>query len=280
MHDTHMHAGELVELGALIAVHGSRFVQRSQLLNQRHMEQYWLASRCRHDRWFQTLKSYERATALQRLDQWPRTQAVMEEVLATELLSRVWAAVGCCYDRLHGVSEFEPIVRSALVGHLEARNRVLHALLKGRGFSVEEGVRLNRLRRQTERWTDMMLAHLAGSFDVAEFAFDVPMMQEFAEDLRDEFESPGGQTAWELTLAALRATYFQLLPPASPHAELNHRIAASILACFHSDLFDSLGIVQSHWALRLTQVTDDTQGLVDDLLKLDDASLPRFPTRH
>ncbi len=46
-----MHVRELVELGALVATHGIDFIQRSNLLTQRRMEQYWLASRCRQERW-------------------------------------------------------------------------------------------------------------------------------------------------------------------------------------------------------------------------------------
>ena len=62
-----MHVRELVELGALVAAHGMRFIQHSNLLTQRHLEQYWVASRCRQDRWTRAMKSY--------LDRGPRTPA-------------------------------------------------------------------------------------------------------------------------------------------------------------------------------------------------------------
>ena len=275
-----MHVRELVELGAVIAAHGTLFVQHSKLLTQRHLEQYWIASRCRHDRWFQALGAYERATALGKQDHWPYVQAVIEEVLASELLTRTWAAVGCCFDRQHDSSEFDPIVRSVFGGHLEARNRVLHVLVRGKGFAVEEGVRLNRLRRQTERWTDVLLGYVACEHNVDEFAFNPELAREFATDLQHEEGSTTRQPAWELTLASLRAAYHNNLSIPSPHGDLNRRIAASILACFHSDLFDSMGMLKSHWTLRLSQITDETQGLLDDLLKLEDAPTGRFTIRR
>ena len=275
-----MHVRELVELGALIAAHGRTFVHHSTLLTQRHLEQYWLASRNRHDRWYEAMKAYERATSLAKLDQWPRVQAVIEEVLASELLTRTWAAVGCSFDQHHETDNFKPIVRSVLVGHMEARNRVLHALVRGQGFAVEEGVRLNRLRRQTERWTDMMLGYLTNDFNVDEFAFNPELAHDFAADLYDEIRSPTGGPAWELTLMSLRATYHNSLSLPSPHADLNRRIAASILACFRSELFDSIGTFKSHWMLRLNEVTDETQGLVEDLLNLEDAAVGRFTIRR
>ncbi len=266
-----MHVRELVELGALVATHGSTFLQHSSVLSQRHMEQYWLASRCRHDRWFQALRGYEQTDQLGKLKQWPYVQAIIEEVLVGELLTRTWTAVGCSFDKQHETSHFEPIVRNVLAGHTEARNRSLHTLLNGQGFAVEEGVRLNRLRRQTERWTDMMLGHLASEIDIEEFAFEPDLARDFAADLCDEKRSATDETAWKITLTSLRAAYHNALSDPSPHAELNQRIAASVLACFHCDLFNSIGRFESHWTLRLDQVADDTQGLVEDLILLEEA---------
>ena len=271
-----MHVRDMVELGASIAAHGTLFVQHSKMLTQRHMEQYWLASRSRHDRWFQALKAYEQANPLGKEDHWPFIQAIVEEILASELLTRTWAAVGCCFDGQHQSSDFEPIVRSVLTGHLEARNRVLHVLVRGQGFSVAEGVRLNRLRRQTERWTDMMLGYLACEHNVDDFAFNPELVREFATDLGYEKRSTANEPAWQLTLASLRATYYRNLLTDSPHGELNQRIAASILACLQSDLFDSIDTLKSHWLLRISQITEETQGLVDDLMKVDEPLPNRF----
>ena len=75
-----MHVRELVELGALVAAHGSKSVIYSQPLTERNLGQYWLASRCRHDRWFQAINSFDRATLLLKQEQWPYMQGIMEEV--------------------------------------------------------------------------------------------------------------------------------------------------------------------------------------------------------
>ena len=275
-----MHVRDLVELGALIAAHGTLFVQHTSMLTQRHTEQYWLASRCRHDRWFQVLQAFERATPMSKEDQWPFVQAVVEEILASELLTRTWTAVGCSYDRRHNSTEFESIVRSVLVGHMEAHNRVLHLLVKGQGFAANEARRLNRLRRQTERWTDLMLGYLACDHNVDDFAFDPELVHEFAADLNYERRSVANEPAWKLTLASLRTTYCGNLVADSPHGDLNTRIAASILACFQSDLFDSMGTLKSHWVLRISQITEETEGLVEDLLGAEQPPARRFTIRR
>ena len=264
-----MHVRELVELGALVAAHGRVFIQSTSPLTERHVEQYWIASRCRHDRWQRALKSYCRGSRPDAQAQWRKIRSLIEEILASELLTRTWAAVACLYDRTHRTDALGPIVKSVLISHLEARNRALHIMLHGQGFIVEEGVVLNRLRRQTERWTDMLLGYLGADQDVSDFAFDSERVRDFASDFRHEQASaPGGQ-AWQLALASLRTTFQSGLSGESPNADLNQRIACSILACFGSELFDSHGIFKSHWLLRLSQVADDTQVLVDDLLRME-----------
>jgi len=264
-----MHVRELVELGALVAAHGTAFLQHSSMLTERHLEQYWVASRCRQDRWGWAMRSYNQLSPLHAGLDWPDMRGVIQEVLASELLTRTWGAVACCYDRLHHCGFLEPIVLSVLAGQLEARNRALQLIVRGHGFSVEEGVGLNRLRRQTERWTDMLLGYLASDHDIGQFAFNAQRTRDFAADLRAERRHAPGDQPWQLAVASLRATFQQGLSQTSPNGDLNRRIACSILACFHSELFDSRGVLKSHWMLRLSQITDDTQGLVEDLLHME-----------
>ncbi len=66
-----MHVRELVELGALVAAHGMAFIQRSSLLTKRHLEQYWLASRCRQDRWARAMKSFSQCSPAHACPDWP-----------------------------------------------------------------------------------------------------------------------------------------------------------------------------------------------------------------
>ena len=271
-----MHVRELVELGALVAAHGMAFIQRSSLLTKRHLEQYWLASRCRQDRWARAMKSFSQCSPAHACPDWPDMRGVIQEVLASELLTRTWGAVACCYDRLHHCGFLEPVVMSVLAGHMEARNRALQLIVRSHGFSVEEGVVLNRLRRQTERWTDMLLGYLASDHNIAEFAFSAKRAQDFAADLRDERRYAPGDQPWQLAVASLRATFARGLSDDSPNGDLNQRIAGSVLACFDSELSDSGGVLTSHWMLRLSQITDDAQGLVEDLLYMEEIPARRF----
>lgn len=263
-----MHVQDLVELGASVAVHGPRFVQHSERLTERHLQQYWLACRCRQDRWFRTLKIHEAGSSFQAFPRERRVRAVFEEVLASELLTRTWAAVGCSFDHRHATNHFTPIVRSVLISHMEARNRVLHAMMRGEEMGIPSYGELNRLRQKTERWTDKMLGYLARHFDVAEFAFAPDRVCDFADDWDENQRGvPATDSVWELTFSSLRNTYQQALTVTSPHVALNERIGGSIVACFSSDLFSAAGTLNAHWMLRLDTVSEDAQALIDELLR-------------
>jgi len=265
-----MHTSELIELAAVVSAHGPALVRGSGRISTRCIERYWGLSKCRLARWNRSLNSFSvkaaGTDARRRLSGWPLVRGVLEEVLTSEVLTRVWTAVTAAYDRHHRTNLVEPVARSVLTGHLEARHRVLTLLARGPGIDGEEAVRLNRLRRRTERWTDMLVGYLTGLDAVSEFAVDPVRASDFAEDLRCRSRLEGGRGAWPLILASLRTTFGQGLGRLSPNADLNDKIAATILSCFQGELCSSIGIFQSLWMLRLTNAADDAQGMLDDLL--------------
>ncbi len=267
-----MHAHELVELAALVAAHGSVLVRQAGRLSPTSIEEYWTASRCRLDRWNRSLKGFSddlrSADADRRTAPWPFIRRVVEEILAGEVLTRVWTAVLCACDGERGTEVAGPVARSIMTGHLEARRRVLTLLIEGDRIDSGTTLELNRLRRRAERWSDLLIGYLLGIHDVSEFAIDPARARDFAEDLRYRSSLKGGRHAWPLILASLRAAFQTDLCAGTPNADLNHRIAGSILACFQPELFDSTGVFHSLWLMRLTNTTNDAEGLVEELLAM------------
>ena len=266
-----MHARVLVELAALLASNGEVLMRASRPLSGSCLADYWSASKCRVDRWTRAIKGAEnRGTGGPHgLNHWPDDPGFrpwLEEIITGETLTRVWTAVVCGVEKSRPVKEAEPVVRSVLFGHLEVRRRMLRLLVSGRGVGTRQAVALNRLRRQTERWTDMLLGYLLPVHDVRDLAFDPSRAMDFADGLRSERHQPWGVHAWPLVLSSLRAAFCTAMDSCSPNNDLNLRIASSILACFGPDLFDSIGQFQSLWQARLTYVTSDTLGMVEQLL--------------
>ncbi|HLA85803.1 MAG TPA: hypothetical protein VJL29_13515 [Thermoguttaceae bacterium] len=266
-----MNASELLDLAAIVSAQGPVLVEGPGSLSTSGLEQYWTASQCRFDRWSKTFKEFgaraDRAgDSSGPEDASPVFLATLEEVLAGEVLTRVFGAVVTAYDARRKSDQAEPIARSIMIGHLEARNRVLRFLVGGQGIDAEEAFRLNRLRRRTERWSDMLVGYLHDLIDVDQFAVDPQRALDFAEDLSYRRRLPGGRQVWPLLQASLRATFGSGLSAASPNAELNERIASAVLSCFRSELFDSTGTLHSLWVTRLCNGADDVDGMIEDLL--------------
>jgi hypothetical protein len=265
-----MHASELAQLAALVAHHSPAIIRGSKPPSASNLDQYWTASRCRLDRWLRALKAHETlvedASAGNRGPLWKSIRPLLDEILLSETLTRVWAAVGSAFDQDHGTGDVEPVTRSALIGHLEARNRSLQMIVFGQGLGVEEAVKLNRLRRRVERWTDLMLGYVLAEHSAAEFAFDRSRVLDFAEDLRHERRAGTDHTAWDVVQSSLQAAFQQERRGATACAELNRQIAAAVLGCLDADLFDSCGALKSLWLIRLSQVAHDAQGMLSELL--------------
>ncbi len=264
-----MHARELVELASLLSAQGPMLVRDAAQLSGQGVQQYWTASKCRLDRWTRNLHGFADGADL--LDaaaapvQWNFVRGVLEEILTGEVLARVWTAVLCLYDRRRGGNELEPLARSIMAGHLEARHRVLRLLVRPRVES-ERAVKLNRLRRRAERWTDLLVGHLVPLGDVAEFAVNAERAAEFARDFDYQSRRKAAQQVWPLLHASLRGAFQRGMTPVSPNEDLNAEIGSAILACFPGEAFDSTGLFRSLWLHRMSNVTSDVEGMIDALV--------------
>jgi hypothetical protein len=299
-----MHARELVDLAAVVAVHAPALIRAARNIPEESVEAYWVASKCRLDRWGQTLKRLTNALAVgdgekeegvgSHLCEAPSGpfrqmrpdpffspadrrlfRGVLEEILASEVLTRIWTAAMCAYDGARDTDAMEPVARSVLIGHMEARHRVLTLLVSRTGLTAEEAIQLNALRSRTERWADALVGHLASEYDVAQFAVEPDRARDFAEDLAHQRGQQGGRFAWPLLLASLRAAFRQSLSAESPNPDLNAQIAASLLACFPAEVFDGTGQVVSAWLLRISHVAGEAEGMLEELL----ADVPSEPGR-
>lgn len=231
------------------------------------------------DRWFQLL----RASRSDNSPEWSKVtgqhslRSVLEEILLSELLTRVWTCLVVEHDRRHQCDDAGAIVRSVHLSHQEARNRTLQLMLKGPGVATEEAVGLNRLRRRVERWTDMLLGFLILSGAENEWAFDPQRALDFSVDMKEDYSLRREGQTWPLLFSSLQASFSDKLAPSAACPELNEKIAGAILGCFGPSLFDTAGLAQSLWMVRLTGMTSDTEGLIQELILLETA--PQFPTK-
>jgi hypothetical protein len=264
-----MHVRDLVEVAAVVALNGPLIIRGAASFSPARLDQYWATSKCRVESWHRALKCAAPNLAEcydEEFDNRIQLRATLDEIFVGEMLTRVWSAVLVGHDRLQHCSVDGPIARNVLVSHVEARHRALSLLLDADGFSPRQALAIDRTRRRAERWTDVLIGGLLGACDVSEFAVQAERAVDFADDLSRRRAEAGGCQSWRLTLVSLRAAFGRELCPVAANPEANARITASILGCFPDELFDSTGLLQPVWMMRLAAVASDAQGMIDDLL--------------
>lgn len=259
-----LNARDLVELAALVAEHGQAIIAGKFELSGPSLEQYWVASKCRLDRWLRNLQPRVSDPASPQY-QAGQLSAVVEEIFVSEVLTRVWTAILAGRAARHGQHDGEMIARSVMLSHMEARNRALKLLIHGARVSPEDAVELNRLRRRSERWSDVLIGKLLPTADVAVFAVDGERAREFALDMHYQAGLISGRQVWGLLMASLRAAFQRSLHEPSPNADLNERIAAGVLGALGAELFDDAGQFQSlrrfQWFNQIEDQPFDAQQL-------------------
>jgi hypothetical protein len=121
------------------------------------------------------------------------------------------------------------------------------------------------LRRQCERWTDLLLAYLtphfaanhdaANQFAIDEFAADPARVGDFAFDAREHLRSGSSS---DMAITMITAGMRSSLGPLQTNRTLNRDIATAILSGFAPDFFDTHGHLRSPWLERLQRVPNES----------------------
>jgi len=270
-----MKATDLVEVAALLATHGPSLIRGDYRLSASGIQRYWIASKCRLERWTRSLKNYNQCVestclASAQIDgDWTHVRGAIEEILSGEVFTRVWTGIARGIDRHRGRDEVQPTAHSVLVGHREACHRVMKLLVNPYAIPDNEALWLNRLRRRAERWTDLLVAYLIDAADVSDLAMNPELAREFAADFREGNTRDTRQYDQPLLAASLRSAFRRCTKGPSPNADLNAQIATSVLSCFPPEIFESVGCVESLWQMRLNNSTADAHALVSQMLQLE-----------
>ena len=267
-----MNARILAEIGSWVAIHAGGFVNGIEPQPALAAKEYWVGSKCRLQRWASALKMFEHdLSSGEGHNPWHAIEVVVQEILVSELLTRVWSTAMITHDTMTGGDELYGLAHGIHIGHVEAKNRALRIMLKGQASNEKEFDRLNKLRRRIERWTDLFLAQMPVCEQASCFGFDAARVHDFR---RENTSYTVGQL--RARQAILCASMDQDLSecliryPANP--VLNRQIASGVIACFPTDRFDSLGLPKSARLLWIENAQNDTQVLMDQLLGFEDLS--------
>lgn len=265
--DNHQ-AREFVEMAAVLADQGLVAVHRMDRLSESSAEAYWTASRCRIERWAETFQHFHKARKKSGARMaWLAMRPYFDEVLISEVLTRVWTAFATVCEISSEEKRIEPIARSVFVGHLEARQRLLRILVDERDLDSKFASSLNGIRRNAERWTDMLLGYLMIDHDVSEFAFDADRVRDFADGIRHERKDENETFAWSLLQKSLTASFGPDKTSVLPNTDLNQDILYGVFSAFGPDFYDAIGSFASLWRCRLDHIANDAEVMIEQLIR-------------
>lgn len=268
-----MNAVAMAEIGSWIAMNSKGFVLGRESQPSMVAKQYWAASQNRLQRWCSALKMFEQDLADEDAvhDPWPAIEVVVQEVLISELLTRVWSSAMVTHDAHNEGDELHGVAHGIHIGHIEAKNRAMRIMLKGQARNEKAFDRLNALRRRVERWTDLFLAQMPACNEADWFAFDKARVKDFRQE-NGEYDPGQLKTRQQIITASLTSDIANVCVPFPANPELNKAIVSGIIACFPSDRFDSLGLPKSTRMMWIENAHDDTQALMDELVGFEDRS--------
>lgn len=269
-----MNARELVELASLAAAYGRILMRGDQPLPDENVQRYWVDSKVRFDRWTSQLRRFAEEPRYIGVDavtdsdraNWATARVLIEEIFLSEVLTRVWTAVGIGVDRAQGGFEVEPIVRSVMTGHTDACNRAMRILLDLPRKHSADAAALDNVRVVAGRWTDVLIGVVSIDEDLTSLASDPTIARDMADELRSRASRGQSGVDHAALIGPLLATTRALTTEPTLNEDLNARIAASVVACFRPALFDGAGVLRFEWLYRLHQVTLDSQLMIGEWL--------------
>lgn len=265
-----MHSSQLAELGSWVASNATKLVYGSPEQPMLVATSYWTASKIRLQRWVVALKMFEKDfdDDSSSHNPWPALEIVVQEILMSEMLTRIWSATMLTHDGHHQTDEMHGLAHSVHISHIEARNRAVRIMLKGQSADEEAFDRMNGLRRRLERWTDLFLGQLPCSDQASGLGFDRNRVVDFNEEQRDLL-GPTHITRQQVLTASFSNDILRDQTPYAANPEINRDIAAGILACFPSDQFDPTGLPEAARTIWMEKSHHNTQILVDHLMELE-----------
>lgn len=236
---------DLASLSGLFAANAPSLISRAHAPEATLLLEYAQSTRHLLRQWWGNLELPNAKTA-------PATLASLtEEILVSELMSRVVAGVFAICDARCGRRAAGPFARSALLDLMQAKHWALSRMVRG-PQPLGAYLRINQLRRKTERWCDCLLGSLPDSHAATQFAIQADRMRDFSSR-----STPGSsQASRYLTLVSLRLAMPASTIQDAKRCETYRALMRSLMSFWPEESFDSHGLLGGPLWQRLRGATD------------------------
>src|SRR5262245_30365846 len=235
-----MNSRDLIDLAVFVATYGPTLIRRRWKLPPQSLAEYWSVLQCRLDQWQQLLQRLATSPGSGKGSDAQTKRGLCEEILAAEMLTRVWCCVLTAADAGMGACEAKPVAAGVMAGQIDATRSLLKVIASAAsGARKASTPKIDRLRELIEHWTDMLLGALGATCDISGFAHDEKRAQQFARDFGLAEIRP---LEWSLMIQSMRRALYPRLQAATDNAELNGRLLDAVLAGFPDDLRETASL--------------------------------------
>jgi len=233
-------------------------------------QQNWIVSQNRILRWNELLSvaiKKQRVGEIRTSESIAETMRLVEEVLLSQLFARIWAALLTVHDQKNQVEKSErqqDIGKQIVNSHSESANRAMELLKSLLPSNHPRAEIVNRLRRRTERWTDMLIAQMAENVDLFFYAFDENRVRDIiAVNSRAKDRPTVGMLIGGVQAAQIECSRIGYSP------RRNEQLACVALGCLPSDSWPESEIKTDLSVLRTDQFAWEIDMLVQQALCTD-----------
>jgi len=247
----------LLELLTLVSAHSPHLIESDSGIPLDALQRFWSCSRAQSRLWLAELNApsdlHCEGTSPGEIDYLTlqRLQPLLTDILVGGAVTRVWGAIVAACDRKTWKQDGIPVAESVLTQHNAVWNRLLQFLVDHRNDAGDEPGRIDQLRRQIERWTDVLVGHLVVRFGVSEFAFDAERARDFGEEQLSENWGRRDLQSWDLYLTCLRTTFPPLRLSRGRLKYLREEQMRQMLSSFPAEVFGDEGTLKPVWLRRL-----------------------------
>ncbi len=210
---------QLAEIAVLASARSQVVIQSQTALSASHLQNLWSQSRKLSVSWYQQLNELALNAQLPNVlpeaentpDNGRELSSLLHEIFVTEMLVRVWATALVGHGRVHLHTTAEHISRQVVSNHSSLSERALSLLNQDDPLPLLEVAQIGRLRRKTERWTDVLIGHSGRFAKTLDFAHDPAEAADVADLNLRRFARAIDEPVCLLLRASIR-TAFEKLP--------------------------------------------------------------------
>jgi len=205
--DFGLSAKSLAELALVVSQVAPSLLDATVTPPVESLQAFWRSNRMLQKRWQNELNVETNAGVpdielLERLA--PR-------VFTSEILVRTFSTLLASLDQQNGADDLSRVARNVVSGLLQIRLTIFSRLLDVPEKFHGRVLKIDRLRRRCDRWTDLLIGTIAIRNDCFEFAFDPDRARDFGEEAMFADSADGPRPFEHLVSAGLRVTFLQHL---------------------------------------------------------------------